>query len=122
LNTITFYKKSIKLNATRSEVYENFLELQLIQNQPFNLELEKKYIELFQNRKETFIHYEMLKLFQNISTGKDAKMESWRQKYCDVELDWNFDELQSWVDRFENGEVKVRLKEALELFKEHNPK
>ena len=76
--SIESYKRSLELNSTKSAVYVEFFELQLTQNQPFDQELEKKYIELFQNQKETFIHYEMLKILQNIAHKKEVNLEQWK--------------------------------------------
>jgi len=117
---IKAYTQSLKINPNNSSAYTNLFELQLTQNQPFDQELEAKYIKLFQNQKETFIHYEMLKIFQAIASGKDANVQSWKQKYEGVSLGgWSFDELLEWIDGFDEGEVKVELQKSLVVFEGH---
>ena len=91
LNAIVFYRKSIKINQNIGEIYVNLFELQLIQNQFFEQKLEKKYIEFFKNKKETFIYYKMLKILQDITHNKKVNLEQWKQKYRGVEIDWDFD-------------------------------
>jgi len=115
---INFYIKALHINSNNL-IYTNLFELQLIQNQPFDQKLEKKYIELFQNKKESFIYYEMLKILQNITHNKKVNLEQWKQKYRGVEMGWDFDILDEWIDRFDEGEVKERLREAIGVFKGH---
>ncbi len=118
---IKVYMQVLKINPKEDEAYVNLFELELTQNQPFDQLLDAKYRELFQNQKETFIHYEMLKIFQDIANGKDSEIESWKQKYVDVSLGgWNFDILHEWIDGFEDGEIKTRLVEALGVFEGHH--
>ena len=113
------YFQAININKNRSKAYTKLFELQLTQNQPFNQKLEKKYKELFQNKKETFIYYEMLKILQNITHNKKVNLEQWKQKYYDVEMGWDFEMLDEWIDGFDEGEVKERLREAIGVFKGH---
>ena len=108
---------ALHINPNNSLAYTNLFELQLTQNQPFDQALEKKYIELFQNKKESFIHYEMLKILQDISHKKEVNLEQWKEKYEGIELGWSFDELESWIDGVEESDLKVRLREALGGFK-----
>jgi len=115
----------LNLNSNRIETYINLFILQLIQNKPFDQKLEKKYIELFQNKKEFFIYYEMLKILQDITHNKKVNLEQWKQKYRGVEMGWDFDILDEWIDGFDGfdgfdeGEVKERLREAIGVFKGH---
>jgi tetratricopeptide (TPR) repeat protein len=109
---------ALHINPNNSLAYSNLFELQLTQNQPFDQALEKKYIELFQNKKESFIEYEMLKILQNISHKKEVNVEQWKQKYEGVSMGgWSFDELDEWIGEVEDTVLKARLQEALEVFK-----
>jgi len=115
--TIECYSKALEINPNNSSSYTNLFELQLTQNQPFNQELEKEYIKRFQEKKETFIDYEMLKIFQAISQGNEVDLEGWKQKYSGVGLGgWSFDELREWIGGVEDREVRVGLEEALGVF------
>ena len=114
--------KSLNINQNKESLIYNKLlfELQLIQNQPFDQALEKRYIELFQNQKEDFIAYEMLKILQNIVQNQEVDIEGWVQKYRGVGLGgWSFDELHEWIDGLEDEVLKVKLREALEVFEGH---
>jgi tetratricopeptide (TPR) repeat protein len=121
---IKIYKKSIKINPKKNNAYSYMsisyiilLKLQLTQNQPFNQELEKEYIKRFQEKKETFIQYEILKIFQAIVQGNEVDLEGWKQKYSGVGLGgWGFDELREWIGGVEDREVRVGLEEALGVF------
>ena len=113
---IEAYQKAVAINPKKDEAYTNLFELQLTQNQAFDQALEAKYIELFQNQKESFIHYEMLKIFQAIARGETVALEAWKQKYDGVGLDWGFDELHEWIEGLDEGELKARLFEALAFF------
>jgi tetratricopeptide (TPR) repeat protein len=114
--TIECYSKALEINPNNSLSYTNLFELQLTQNQPFNKELEKEYIKRFQEKKETFIHYEMLKIFQAIAQGNEVDLEGWKQKYSGVGLDWSFDELREWIGGVEDREVRGGLEEASGVF------
>ena len=117
---IKSYIQAININPNDSLDYTNLFELQLTKKQPFDQLLEKKYIELFQNQKESFIKYEMLKILQNIVQNQEVDIEGWVQKYRGVGLDdWSFDELREWIDGVEEGEVKERLIEAVGVFEGH---
>ena len=111
---------ALHINSNKSLVYANLFELQLTQNQPFDQALEKKYIELFQNKKESFIEYEMLKILQNITHKKEVNLKQWKQKFKGVSMGgWSFDELEAWINGVEDSDVKSKLQDTLAVFKEH---
>jgi len=110
---------ALHINPNNSLAYTNLFELQLTQNQPFDQALEKKYIELFQNQKETFIEYEMLKILQDIVKNQEVDIEGWVQKYRGVELGWSFDELREWINGVRDEGIRCRLEEALGVFEGH---
>ena len=119
---ISLYKKALKINYKTENIYNylNLFELQLVQNQSFDKVLEKRYIELFQNKKASFIYYDMLKIFQDIVKSKDSNLEEWEKKYSKIKLAWNFDDaLHGWINNFENREIKKELKKALDVFEIH---
>ncbi len=99
--------------------YTNLFELQLTQNQAFDKELEGAYLKRFGDNKESKIHYDILKVFENIAHGKDSGLEDWKREYEGVGLDgWSFDELRAWIDKMKDTETKERLLEALRFFEE----
>ena len=62
----------------------------------------------------------MLKILQNIAQNKKANLQEWKEKYKDVSLGgWDFTALDSWVAKMGEGEMKRKVKEALEVFKAH---
>ncbi|SFV51781.1 hypothetical protein MNB_SV-9-1381 [hydrothermal vent metagenome] len=119
---IESYQKAIEINPKRRETYTNLFELQLIQNKNFDKKIENRYIELFANQNDTFIQYDMLKILKNIANGDKGDIESWKQKYRGVTLDWGFDELDEWIGAMGDGAKKGRLIEVVEVFKEHQAK
>ena len=111
---------SLHINPNRKIAYLFLFKLQLTQNQPFDQALEKKYIELFLDNKESFIKYEMLKILQDLTHKKKVNLEQWKQKFKGVSMGgWSFDELEVWIDGVEDSDVKAKLQEALEVFKGH---
>jgi len=117
---IEAFQKALQINPNDSSTYTNLFELQLTQQQPVDEVLEQKYIELFEEEKESFILYEMLKIVQNIFNKKEVNLEEWREKYEGVSLgDWSFDELNNWVDGVEDVAIQEKLKEAIEVFEGH---
>ncbi len=51
---------------------------------------------------------------------KEVNLEQWKQKYEGVSMGgWSFDELEAWIDGVADSDLKVRLREALEVFKGH---
>jgi len=120
--SIRSYGHSIRLNPNDYSAYSNLFELQLIQGQPFKKELEEKYIELFEQKEEVFISYEMLKILQNIVQEKESNVEKWKEKYRGVKLDWSFSELDVWVAKMGNSEKKRKLIDTLDIFKKYNLK
>jgi len=114
------YKKSLSLNPKNASIYINIFELELITNKVFDKHIEKKYRMLFQNNKEIFIKYEMLKVLQNIVLNKDDNLKQWEYKYSNVSLkSWNFSEINNWVKVQEN-KLKSKLNKALEVFKKNS--
>ena len=118
--SIQSYIKALEINANNNIAYTNLFELQLTQNQLFDKKLEKRHIELFQNKKKIFIDYEMLKILQDITHNKKVNLELWKQKYRSVEMDWNFDMLHEWVDGVQDKEIRTRLMKALKVFEGHS--
>ena len=117
--SIKIYKKLLKINPNDISIYTDFFELQLIQKLIFDKEMEKKYISKFKDKKEKFIHYEMLKIFENIIVGNEINLKNWQEKYKDTQSTWNFDILDEWVEDIQDKLIKKELLEALKVFKNH---
>jgi tetratricopeptide (TPR) repeat protein len=114
---IESYEKAIEINSKYNSAYINIFELQLTQDQPFDQELEKEYIEYFQEKKDVFILYDMLKIFQAITQGKEANMDGWKQKYSGISFDdWSFNELRTWISKIKDEELRIKLEKALSFF------
>jgi tetratricopeptide (TPR) repeat protein len=114
---IKSYEKAIEINSKYNSAYTNLFELQLTQDQPFDQELEKEYIEYFQEKKDVFILYDMLKIFQAITQGKEANMDGWKQKYSGISFDdWSFNELRTWISKIKDEELRIKLEKALSFF------
>jgi tetratricopeptide (TPR) repeat protein len=114
-----YYQKSLKLNVHNSAAFLNLYELQLITQQHIEGAFEKAYIEKYQNTKEEFIAYEMLKLMKAMTQYKTVDLKAWQKRYKGVALSWNFKELEEWVTTLEDERVKTKVKEAIAVFKQH---
>jgi tetratricopeptide (TPR) repeat protein len=114
-----YYQKSLKLNVHNSAAFLNLYELQLITQQHIEGAFEKAYIEKYQNTKEAFIDYEMLKLMKAMTQYKTVDLKAWQKRYKGVALSWNFKELEEWVTTLEDERLKTKVKEAIAVFKRH---
>lgn len=115
------YREAIKVNSYYNNSYLNIFELQLIQNQNLDTKLEKNYIGYFSSS-ISYLSYEMLKILEGIYRKKDYELslEAWQEKYNKVYLgDWSFDILDAWIAKIEEGDVNMKLLEAIKVFKEH---
>ncbi|CAA6802365.1 MAG: Unknown protein [uncultured Sulfurovum sp.] len=115
--SIEWYKKAIEINSKEDLAYLNLFEVWLTQNESFEKVLEKAYMEQFKGNKKSLIHYDMLKVLQNIVEGRLPNLELWRETYNGVGLAWNFDDLDMWLETMEDSEVKGELNEAVWFFK-----
>ena len=114
---IETYQKALEINPKRKSAYTNLFELQLMHNQTFTDEM--RFRELFHNDKNEFIIYEMLKILQAIAMQStyELSLETWGQKYEGLKYKWGWNEIDSWLNRMEEGELKIRLLEAVAFFK-----
>lgn len=112
------YQKAIELNPKNSSAYVNLFEIQVIQEKPIQRELEKKYVELFEKNKNKLMQFEMLKIISFILERKEINLNEWLNNYKDYNLgNWSFDELDSWINKKEESEIKEMLLEAINVFK-----
>jgi len=119
---IESYQKALQINPQKSEVYSNLFELKLTQKKPFDEVLERKYIELFQDKREIFIKYEILKILEALYFDKRYILSAneWDKKYQGVGLvDWGWDELDEWIGAMDDSDKKSQLLEAVMVFKGH---
>jgi len=114
------YLKHIEKFSNDYIGYTNLYELQLTENKPFDEIIKIAYIERFSEDKNAFIAYDMLKILEDISKGKTVDIEAWKETYHETSLGgWRFHKLEAWVDRFDEGQQKEKLKEAIAIFKSH---
>ena len=112
------YRKFFKITPDKISIYTNFFELQLIQKLSFEKKMEKKYISIFKDKKEKFIHYEMLKILENITFKYEINLEEWQEKYKDTKSNWNFDILDKWAENIQDKDIQKKILDALTIFKE----
>jgi len=111
------YQKAIELNPQNTSAYINLFEMQIIQEIPLQIELEKKYMQFIEKNKDNFILFDMLKIVSLINQNNETDINKWLDKYKEQNIgNWSFDELNRWVTRKE-GEIKEKLLEAIEVFK-----
>lgn len=115
------FNKSIELDASSNSAYINLFEMSIVINQDFDKSLEDKLIEFSQENKLISCEYEMLKIVQSISTNKPYNLtpKEWDEKYKDIELDWDWSDLEEWVSNTEDKEMKAKLQDAIKIFKTH---
>lgn len=115
-NAIEAYQKVIEINPENESAYTNLLEIQVMKDLPLSVEFEKRYVQLF-NDKKSFMKYEMLKIISFIFENKEVNLDKWLNDYQEYNLgDWSFFELDRWVNKKE-GEIKEKLLEAINVFK-----
>jgi len=120
---LPFKKLSLdnEIYSQNNSIYTNLFELQLTQDEPFDEVLESKYIEIFQDKREIFIHYEMLKILESIYNNQkyNLSLDEWEEKYQGVDLDWGWNEFDVWIETIKDIDKKAKLLEAVEVFKGH---
>lgn len=118
---IDVYKKAIELNPKLDGAYVSLFEVLIMLDLPPAIELENKYIQLFEKNKDKFIQYDMLKAISLISQNSEINISKWLDEYKEYNLgDWSFYELDRWANRKE-GEIKEKLLEAIKVFKTKVP-
>jgi len=120
--SIKDYKKAIELNPTITDAYINIFERQMIIGKKFDKSLEENFVKLFSGDKQAFIYYEMFEILQSINTNQPyvLSLEEWSKKYKDTKLGcWNWDYLDEWANATKDNEKKVKLQNAIKVFKEH---
>lgn len=117
-NAIKYYQYSYKKNSKHSDAFLNLYEVSIISNIDIDKDLKFKFIRLFRDKKEQFIHYEMLKIIQKTKKG-EVNIDKWKNEYKKVDLEWNFSELNSWIDNLEDSDGKNRLMNILNFFEYH---
>lgn len=115
---INSYKKALEIDSTNSSIYLNLFEVQLLSNSSFDETLEESYYIQFKDDKESFIYYEMLKLFEAIYNNKKVNSEVWFEKYQNQSLNWDFNDIDIWVENIKEEEIKENLKRLLKKIKE----
>ena len=126
-NLIKVYKTVLSISSENDFLYEDLsvlyisiFEVELIEDNKLDIILEGEYINLFENQKDSFIAYKMLKILQDIVNDKVVNIEGWKQEYKGISLNaWSFDSLHKWVDNMKEGKIKRELENALEVFERH---
>jgi tetratricopeptide (TPR) repeat protein len=116
----TYYQESLKLDANNSSAFINLYELQIITNQEINQSWEQTYIKTYQDKKEEFIHYKMLKIIKDIAQKREVDITKWQEKYRGVSLGGcSFTELEEWTKTLEDKAIKPKINTTIEVFKKH---
>jgi len=119
------YEKSIEIEPTDPDVYLNLYELCIVSGYEFKEEYRSKMNELAKGKLEEEIRLIMLEILEIAKTGNDvdSQLESWKEEFADVKLDWSFTEIDNWLStgEFEDG-IKENIQKAVDVFKEHQKK
>jgi len=111
------YKKALELEPKKSWLYVYIFTCQLVndENYVFDEELEKEFLKLKEDSNKKI--YEKLKLLQRIIKGE----KNYLNKDINESFDgkWYLEILDNWINGFDEGEVKERLREAIGVFKGH---
>ena len=113
-----FYRRALNIYSCTYS-FSNLYKLQIITNQEINKSFEQAYIKAYQDKKEKFIKYEMLKIIKDLTQNKKIDLKAWQNKYEGIYLDWGFAELDEWVKTLKDKTLKKKINEALEIFKRH---
>jgi len=120
---IEVFQKLIEINSKDKNpiAYVNLFELQLITNQKFNSLYEKDFLAYFSTKKSSLMEYEMLKVLKNIANSQKDGLSLWIKRYKNTKglSTWDFKEIDKWVDKSSNEEVKRKLLSSLKVFKGH---
>jgi len=97
----------------------NALELAIIQDID-DSKYENLITENFSSKHDVMAEYEMLKILQNAQyENQDNALLTWESKYKDHKFNnWDFSNLENWTSGIKNPEVKSRIKNYLNYFRE----
>ena len=117
---LNYLSKLLELESNNPIDYCNFFEMQLLLNRPFTKSLENQFIEKFKDDKKSFMIYSHLKILENITLEKEVDLGKWKDAYGGLDFEnWELETLDAWGNNYKDEEIKVKLLEALQCFKEN---
>lgn len=117
---ISYYKRCFETNHINDSILLNYMEA-LIVSDDTNLQeidgMAEKYG--YFNEAEFAQQYDMLKLFAAVSQNRvvEKDFDSWKQKYSGEKLEWNFSQLETWIDKKSDAHIQSKLLKLLAYFK-----
>lgn len=127
---ISIYDKLIQKfkNSDDSEILKrvklslvNKIELKIILNENNSEEDVNLYLNLTKDNKEELLTLKMLHIFENAkSKNQDKELDALKIEFSNVRTDWDFYELDNWANNISSEEIKNRILEYINFFKNHN--
>lgn len=126
------YKKLIKKfeNCKNEKIIKqiasaclNLCELQLIENKPFDNQI-LCVINYINDHKQEKLKFKMLETVKSaLKEEQPHNIEQLKQEFSDANLEnWSWKELDTWAEKLEDEEVKKRVQQTIEVFKNWNKK
>jgi len=118
------YLEAIRYNADCIDACLNLFELQLIQNQEWDINLVKQYLESIKNNKQENLEFKMLQTVKNaLQEDQTYNIEQLKDEFSDIDFgDWSWKELKIWAEKLEDAKVKARVQQTIEVFENWNKK
>jgi len=114
------FQTSIKINPCFYMPYLHLLQLDLLQNRPFNKVTHKEYTRHFQTESHCKQHLQMLKVMADIVAGRDRSifLQKWQENCLTApEKHWSFAPIQRWIgEQACSDKVKEALNHVVEVF------
>lgn len=113
--------KNEKIQKTVLQALINLFECKLIENQEWDSNLVRQYLESIKNNKQENLKFEMLQTVKNaLQKDQTRRIEQLKQEFLDTDFgNWSWKELEAWVITLQN-EPKERVQKTIEVFKNWN--
>lgn len=118
------YLEAIRYKADYLDAYPNLFEIQLIQNQEWDIGLIQQYLEYTKNNKQGKLKFKMLETVKNaLNEEQSHNIEQLKDEFSDTNFgNWGWKELNTWAEKLEDEKAKKRVQQTIEVFENWNKK
>jgi tetratricopeptide (TPR) repeat protein len=113
------YHTYLKTNPNDTIAYVDMMELDLVQNRPFDTALLAQFLALKPDNMSRR-YYDMILLLQSIAQGEAGDIDGWIKRYGAEKGRWNYILMEKWAAEFKNPEVSQKLKAAITRLKSYS--
>ena len=113
------FQKAYYLEPNKVTTFLNYYEISLISKPSLSTQEIEKFEKDFQENKDVFITYDMLRILKLSLKGEEImpSLQRWDSSYSGTKLNWSFEEILLWLDNSPmEQEKKYSIKKAIGFF------